>query len=267
MPKKYIIAAAIFIPMIFFSNEAQSQNLFLLQDMCVKCHLLGENYGKRNSVLAWKDSAHFRADSGCVECHGGDKYMYIDFKRGHIGLPSRAEAVAICGKCHAKEKSDFLSKRAAAPTDFACTVTCVDCHGYHYVAKADAELFNKANCGGCHAFDRAAPIYKTAAKARGAMFSIETKIETYQNENFPVDSARSRLDEIGVEYVGMIHSEPMNKFERVTKDKTMKSIAELESQMEKSSPGKWKIEGAVVVTFLAIVALILLGYQAITEKS
>ena len=238
------------------------QNTFILQDACVRCHLTGENYGRENSVVEWKKSVHFRLDSGCADCHGGSRFVYLSFKQGHMGLPKESEQTEMCGKCHAEAKDYFTNRPKNEGGKSGCTVTCVGCHGYHNVQQPGPGLVNEQNCGHCHSFDRAKSLRKTYERAWETFEADEKRIASYDEESFPTQSYKARLEEIRKEIAKAFHSQPVVKIDGALKGSTMKSFADLESEMDKRSPRKWKIEGFIVVLFFIAVVVAAWRYQA-----
>ncbi|MBW1989873.1 MAG: hypothetical protein JRI97_10055, partial [Deltaproteobacteria bacterium] len=142
--------AAVVLAFLAAGLARGEEPLFVLQDACVRCHLLGEDGRKDNSVLAWKQSVHFSAQSSCADCHGGDRLLYMDFAKGHMGLPTRAEALAACAKCHPALADPAATRPVAFGRQDTCTADCITCHGYHAVQKPGAHLLNAANCDPCH---------------------------------------------------------------------------------------------------------------------
>lgn len=255
---KYIFAFIFYASALFAGNSD-----FIRNDKCVKCHLLNENTGKGNSVIEWKKSIHFRRESDCAACHGSDKTVDIDFKRGHIGIPGSEASIDICGKCHKKEKSDFLSRRSNNNTLLKCKTTCVNCHSYHRVEKAHGNLINKSTCSKCHSPKRAEKIITSIKRFQKSIEMIEKTIAFYEKSGVPVSISRLEIKDIKKEFSHSIHSIPAGILEEEIIDKSINSLNKLKVRMKESSPDKWNFEGIIIVSFLIIVLILIVRYQKI----
>jgi hypothetical protein len=249
-------------PLALFASE----KVFLLQDSCVRCHFLCENKAKENSVIAWKKSVHFRPDSGCSDCHGGDRFFYMDFKPGHMGIPDRAQTVVMCEKCHEPQVHDFVQRRRPVPGKTMCAATCVNCHGYHRVAKADSGIITKTTCGGCHSLEPAQKIFSATKAVETTMDAVKEKRGQYQEAGFPVRSIKTELESIQRQYSRAFHSVPLSKLEEHLASRIMDSLHGLMEKMERSTPAKWWAQGVAALAFLAAVIILLAFFQKAVNK-
>ena len=256
----------IVVLMLWSTSLFAADKLFLLQDACVRCHLLCGERSKENSVIAWKKGVHFRPDSGCSDCHGGDRLYYMDFQPGHMGIPDRSQTVPMCEKCHQPEVRDFVNRRRPGAGIKMCTVSCADCHGYHLVNNADGGLINDTTCGGCHSPDKAIIIISAMKTAESRMAAIEGKIDHYEKNGFPVTTLKRELEEVRRQYARSFHNQEISRLEGHITEKTMDSLENLEREMKKSNPSKWRIQGVMVLSFLAAVLAVLVFYQQTSRK-
>ena len=255
-------ATALMVLMLAASSAAASRDYFLEQDMCVRCHLIGENLGAPNPVFAWKRSVHYRPDSGCAECHGGDKYFYADLQQGHLGLPDAAGANALCGKCHARETALMKNRAPGEPGRPVCTATCISCHGYHEVDKATGELINEANCGRCHSYARVKPEKEALDRAQARITSLENRINRIQDLDFPVAGMRSDLAAARAAYADILHGKRPGQYAAAA-PAFIASLNPLETRLQESAPYKWYLSGTAAVGFLVALAVLLFGYQSV----
>ncbi|MBU2490838.1 MAG: cytochrome c family protein [Proteobacteria bacterium] len=235
--------------------------LFALQDACVRCHLTGERLQAENSVLAWKKSVHFRAESSCSDCHGGDRLLYMDFKKGHMGLPSRGEALAACGKCHEKEAALAAARPFAFGAALACPADCVTCHGFHEVEKPSLALLNPKNCGGCHSME---PVEKILTAARGAgerMDALAGELAARKKEHLPSRQAMKQLDEARDLYASAFHAQAPEHLARVLSSHILPGLSEIARGLERTAPRKWRVQGAMVTGFLVLALVAVVAYR------
>ncbi len=100
-----------------------------------------------------KDNAA-EPNATCTDCHNSAHYVFP--VNSDAGKAFRLASPETCGRCHAKEKSQYdLSVHAVAVMRFGNdkAATCADCHTAHRVSdpKADpAKLLITRNCGNCH---------------------------------------------------------------------------------------------------------------------
>ncbi len=252
-----LIALVLSIPFI-----ASAQNFFIEQDMCVLCHLLGENLGAPNPVIGWNRSVHFRPDSTCTDCHGGNKYFYSQIERGHIGLPDPAGVIAQCAKCHSREAASFSNRPPGEAGKFNCTVTCISCHDHHRVEKAGLEIINQARCGKCHAFDLVEPHKNALADLQERILSIQQRIGGIEDAHLPVESLEMELAVAWSGFADLFHEKRSGEF-RETATLQAESLKDLEDRVKEASPRKWNLSGLMVVGFFVTVTLFLIGYQSV----
>lgn len=144
-------------------------------DQCATCH---QGLDKANAAIVerYKQDIHFQKGLTCASCHGGNAALAdeegMDPDLGFVGVPTRAEMPAFCGKCHSdanfmrhynpRLNVDQAEKyrtshhgRLLAQGDKK-VATCVSCHGVHGILPADntASPVHKHNvpatCGHCH---------------------------------------------------------------------------------------------------------------------
>ncbi len=262
MGKIFFIVFLMLWPTSLFAAD----KLFLLQDACVRCHLLCEERSKENSVIAWKKGVHFRPDSGCSDCHGGDRLYYMDFQPGHMGIPDRSQTVAMCEKCHETEVRDFVNRQRPAAGMKMCTASCADCHGYHLVNKADRGLINQTICGSCHSPDKAESVVSAIEAVEAKMTDIEGKIDHYEKNGFPVTTLKRQLEDVRMQFARSFHSQGLSRLEGHITEETVASLKNLEREMKKSNPARWRIQGVMVLSFLAAVLAVLVFYQQTSKK-
>ncbi len=243
-----------------------ADKLFLLGDSCVRCHLLCETRARENSVIAWREGVHFRPDTGCSDCHGGDRFLYMDFKPGHMGIPDRSQTIGICEKCHEQQVFDFVQRSRPEKGKVLCAATCVTCHGYHRVPPAKNSILSERTCNKCHSFELARSLLSALKAAEARMSAVEERIAQYEKNGSPVLSYKADQAIINTEFSRSIHRLPLSRVEGWTKEKTMTSLIALEKRMERSPPAKWQMQGMFVLVFLAIVLVLLALYLRSVNK-
>jgi hypothetical protein len=242
-----------------------ADSAFLLNDQCVQCHLLSEQTGKPNSVMAWKQSVHFRPDAGCADCHGGDKFIRMDFRKGHIGLPERSRIMETCGKCHAEEQKQFMEKlNAAGPS--MCAATCTDCHGYHLVRTSGSDLINAATCGRCHPVDRSAALAAALKGFEDRVQKLTVTMDDHKRKRIPVDTVTRQLAKTKKELSQAIHSRTFEALMKYLNTEADQNLNAVEERLAGFSPGTWRLEGVVVTGFLVIAFVLVIGYQTSRRK-
>jgi hypothetical protein len=238
---------------------------FLLNDQCVQCHLTGEQTGRPNSVLAWKQSVHFRPDAGCTGCHGSDRFVRQAFRKGHIGLPDRSRITEMCGACHEEQQKQFLEKISTAGP-VMCAVTCTDCHDYHLVRPSGSGLINPATCGRCHPADRAAGLAAGLARLETRFREVAVVMENHRQGRIPVDTAGRKLDVARKELSRVLHS---RKFDEVLKHIQTQANGDLdaiEEGLADFSPRTWRLEGIIVTGVLILAFVLVMAYMAGLKK-
>jgi hypothetical protein len=234
---------------------------FLLNDQCVQCHLAGEQTGRPNSVLAWKQSVHFRPDAGCAGCHGGDRFVRQAFRKGHIGLPDRSRITEMCGACHGEQQKQFLEKMSTAgPT--MCAVTCTDCHDYHQVRPSGSGLINPVTCGRCHPGDRAEALAAELGRLETRFREVTATLENHQQGRIPVDTVRRRLAAVKTEMSRTLHSRKFDEVLKYLRTQANGELDAIENRLSDFSPRTWRLEGVAVTGALVLAFALVLVYLA-----
>ncbi|MEW5734627.1 MAG: hypothetical protein AB1921_07215 [Thermodesulfobacteriota bacterium] len=260
LPGKFARIAA-FVPVLLLSlagAACSADSMFLLGDACVSCHLTCERVTPEISVVAWKKSVHFRPDVTCSACHGGDRYLALPFKKGHLGLPTEAKAEASCGSCHEKELADFVYIRPRSAKN-GCKAGCVSCHSYHNVQKAGPELVSTETCGACHSADKARPAIEAAAKLRENRDGLLALLSQRRQAGLPVEYYENELVSLDKKTARAFHASGMTGLATALSQGPEKEIAELSARLAGDSPAGFHAQGVFVV-LLIIFALIVLAF-------
>lgn len=244
--------------LLLAAGASASDSMFLLGDNCVSCHLTCERNTPEISAVAWKESVHFRPDVTCAACHGGDKYLALPFKKGHMGLPSPAEAEAMCGSCHAQELADFIYLRPM-PKKNACTAGCIACHSHHRVAKAEPGLINEQSCGACHKPDKAKDAIAASRKLARERRELVSAITSRKQAGLPVDYATETLAAIDREAARAFHSAGMIRLSAALAEGPGKKIAALGNRLGRDSPAGFRFRGALALGFI-LAAIVILAF-------
>ncbi len=252
--KRMLLVLVLALPA--FSGAWAQNKMFLIQDQCVRCHLLAENRGQEHPVVAWKQSVHFRPDTSCADCHGGDRLYTMEFKKGHMGIPGDSETYAMCVKCHQTEKTDFENRFIGLATHYKCTVSCVHCHDHHQVEKAHSDLVNTTNCGKCHDFSKAANIRARMEEADDLLAAVRQNIAYKKEKGFPVESDQKHLAAIEKAYARTFHAVPMGGVEARLQKEIIGPLTEIKKRTSRYQVSAWRAQGVVVVLFLLVVALL-----------
>ncbi|MBI5846133.1 MAG: hypothetical protein HZB23_15860 [Deltaproteobacteria bacterium] len=252
-----------FLSMLFWAFSpalAADEPLFLLNDACVRCHLTGERSGFENSVTAWREGVHFRADTACADCHGGDRYANLSMlKKGHLGKFGEGEIVPLCGRCHVSESEDFLRKTTGPVDAPRCRATCVTCHEHHRVEKSRAaDLVTEKHCGSCHSFSKAKNVAEAVGLVDKAVAGIEKALAARKDAGLPVESAERELAAIQNGYARVFHSGTAKTLPGEIREKTLADLDRLALSLKAGSPGRWKVEGLVVTAFFGLVLYVII---------
>lgn len=247
-----------FLSVLFWALSpalAADEPLFLLNDTCVRCHLTGERSGFENSVTAWREGVHFRADTACADCHGGDRYASLPMlKKGHMGKFGEGEIVPLCGRCHVTESEDFMRKPSGPVDAPRCKATCVTCHEHHRVEKPRAAgLVSEKHCGSCHSFSKAKDLLEAVNLVDKAVMSVEKALAARRDAGLPVESAERELVEIKKDYARIFHSGTARTLPGEIREKALADLGRLAASLKSDSPGRWKVEGFVVTAFFGLV--------------
>lgn len=243
---------AIIIVLLSISSKYYTDDkLVLLNDNCVRCHLTCERSGENNSVLGWKDSVHFRQGTGCADCHGGNRLLYLDFKKGHMGRPKQDEVSSICRQCHQYEYNKIKIRNLRKTLDGSlCKANCVVCHGNHNIKAADATCISNKNCSKCHSADNVRQIVDSINLVEIKIQYIEKRIEQRTMKKYPAEGFIRDLERIKTEFGFLFHERTMKELEKNIIFDTLTSIDELEMDLNKTAPKNWYIQGVVVIFFL-----------------
>ena len=135
----------LFLALIVGSSLAQDRWESLKSDQCVRCHTEDEMLPADLS----KEDVHLRPGLSCAGCHGGDATAEdgdaaMSREAGFVGVPSKREIPAFCGKCHSdiNVMRRFLPRVATDQVEQYWTSQ----HG-HLLAKGDEKV---ADCTSCH---------------------------------------------------------------------------------------------------------------------
>ncbi len=262
--KKYFFL--LFLLLVLVSKTTAQDRLFLLQDNCIKCHLWCETKSGENSVVKWKRSVHFRPDTACADCHGGDRLLYLDFKAGHMGMPDRNQSVGMCEQCHEQAVRDFIGRKVSQTKNNKCTVSCVDCHGHHQIEKPDAPAMFQRTCRKCHSPDKAAAIANTIQKTESRLAFVEAEIKSHETSGLPVLTPKEMLKDIQRQYARGFHKNTFSKQEPFLTGELSYAIDDLEDRLGRSAPNQWHIQGYMVIAFLGLICVLLTAYLATLKK-
>ncbi|MBU0994264.1 MAG: hypothetical protein KJ737_17370 [Proteobacteria bacterium] len=259
--KRVVLISILFC---FADHTQASDSLFLLQDNCVRCHLTCEAPGKGISAVNWKKSVHFGPDTGCADCHGGNKFLAMDFKKGHMGLPDGQEINDMCGKCHINEYKNMKSrKKFIHKTKKICEATCVTCHGYHNTGKADLSVINQKNCATCHSFEKVIPLESVVHRIQSKIKLIEETIAVRSEEHFPVTVPIRDLSNARTNLAISFHSLMSEELLNYLNNDLMASLMDIENKMSGTAPGKWLFQGMMILLFLLLCLILIKYYQMI----
>jgi hypothetical protein len=233
--------------------HADGSRLFLLNDYCVRCHLTCERNGKPNSVLLWKKSVHFPQHAGCADCHGGDRYLNIKFKKGHIGFLDKHETKQMCRRCH-RHEYELSEKRSLMKilTGDKCSVSCIDCHGHHKIEPSSGNRINIVNCSSCHSANAAKDLIHTIMLADSKLKALEERIKKRIGQIYPTVNYIADLENLKNEFKDNIHQKSMAELPEAIRSGTLTSAEELQAVMETTSPTYWYVQGIAVISFLAL---------------
>ena len=240
--------------------------LFLLQDNCVRCHLLYEIRAEENSVLSWKDSVHFLPDASCSDCHGGDRYLRMEFRKGHMGKPSFSESIAMCENCHKTEVTLFKDSYRGNAGKKACEASCISCHDPHRtLSLKGSEIFGKT-CSSCHSSENSLGILQKIKEVETVSADIESSAGKKERMGLPVDTHMAKFHDIYKTYVNAIHKMNMGQLERHISENVLPGLYELQSDTGPFSIIKWQIKGIFIIMFFTILFVLLVIYQMIINE-
>ena len=254
----FVLTFTAFVPLTFAKDA-----LYLLQDNCVRCHLTHETPGKGCVPLAWKSSVHYGPETGCADCHGGNKFLQMAFKKGHIGIPSGREITDMCGKCHVGEGERFIKRTKFAPAQVKrCEATCITCHDAHTTKKADLSIMEEKKCAACHGPDKASSLFAAIDVVKEKIASIEQQIDTRSKKGFPVTVPIRDLTALKHQRAAAFHSLTSADLVPFLNEDMMEALANIEHTMAGNSPTKWLFQGMAVLLFFFLCLLLLKYYQS-----
>ncbi len=227
--------------------------LTLLNDNCVRCHLTCERNGKPNSVLLWKKSVHYTSNSGCADCHGGNRYLDLKFNKGHIGLPDKRESEQMCGQCHQYEYEQMAKRNLKGILNGSkCSVSCIDCHGHHNIEPSTVHCINAGNCSRCHSPDHANDLIGTIRLADSKLKSLKKQIQKRIRKRYPAASSIADLEKLNYEFKAVFHEITMKELSKVIRSQTLVSATKLQTAIDDTKPTNWYVQGACVILFLSL---------------
>jgi nitrate/TMAO reductase-like tetraheme cytochrome c subunit len=229
------------------------------EPVCIQCHSkMPEKYSR--PVKLWKESIHAGTGISCAGCHGGDPKDAANAMsptRGFRGAPKEPAIPAFCGQCHVGVLKDYLASAHGRKLGVGGP-TCVTCHGSHQVAKASLELINEKSCSRCHSFERAKIIRDAMQGTEGLVVAIDGRINAYKAVG--TDTEKLEKDLFAVR--NRFHSQ----FHNVNVELVKKETAQIQAELKKieavlakldDAGRKRKIAGAITVSFLLLLALVL----------
>jgi len=147
------------------------------KNSCATCHARLTRSASALPSLQFREDVHRDLGFTCADCHGGDptsddQSQAMSPARGYRGVPTGAEVIARCAKCHSdaafmhrfapRQRVDQASEYASSvhgkrlATGDTQVATCASCHGAHgirLVHDAKSPVFPTnvaATCGSCH---------------------------------------------------------------------------------------------------------------------
>ena len=229
----------------------------------MRCHLTHETPGNGCVPLAWKTSVHYGPETGCADCHGGNKFLQMAFKKGHMGTPSGQEITDMCGKCHVGEGERFIKRTKFTPaTAKKCEATCITCHDAHTTQKADLSIMEEKKCTTCHGPDKAAPLFSAIDTVRKKIASIEQQVDTRMKKGFPVTAPIRDHTALKHQRASAFHSLTAADLAQFLNQDMMEALTRIEQTMAGNSPTKWLFQGVAVLLFLFLCLLLLKYYQS-----
>jgi len=252
---------AMLLPLSVLAQSA----MFLEGDMCVRCHVLSYELDAPDPTLNWRRSVHFRPDSGCADCHGGEKSFYSDLQKGHVGLPEKSQITELCGACHAREMNDVIGRESGEPGQFNCTVTCADCHGYHFTPAAVDTPLDESTCSRCHPFDKVERRRRAVDSARARFARLEAAILEIELDGLPAERLKLDLAKARDDFARSFHNQPPELMAE-NAAKTISELSRLGASIGLKSPERWRATGVMVVALLSLALVLLIGYNTTSES-
>lgn len=229
------------------------------EPVCIQCHSkLPEKYSL--PVTLWRGSIHAENGITCNGCHGGDPKDAVNAMnpaRGFLGAPKEPAVPAFCGRCHVGVMKDYLASAHGRKLG-AGGPSCVTCHGNHQVVKASLELINEKSCSRCHSFERAKIIRDAMQKTEKTIVAIDGRINAYKMIGSDTEKLEKDLFALRNRFHTLFHN--------VNVDLVNKESALIQADLQKiqvtlaaldTTQQKRKIAGAVAVSFLLLLALVI----------
>ena len=117
------------------------------QRACVECHTASGS----KMTQAWRESKHAAHNVGCADCHGEDHSTIFE-RKGRVSANT-------CGKCHARQQSEFNLSLHAGTVDrmrldpkftrLSPVMAELGCMGCHQIG-ARSEDGSRGKCNACH---------------------------------------------------------------------------------------------------------------------
>ncbi len=229
------------------------------EPVCIQCHAkMPEKYSL--PVKLWKGSIHAENGIACNGCHGGDPKdaaNAMNPARGFLGAPKEPAIPAFCGRCHVGVMKDYLASAHGRKLG-AGGPTCVTCHGNHQVVKASLELINEKSCSRCHSFERAKTIRDAMQQTEIMIVTIDGRINAYKMTGTDTDKLEKELFAVRNRFHTLFHNVNVElvKKESAQIQTDLKKIQDALARLDDAQQ-KRKIAGAVAVTFLLLLAVVL----------
>ena len=229
------------------------------EPVCIECHSkLPEMYSR--PIKLWRNSIHAENGIFCNGCHGGDPKDAVNAmspSRGFLGVPKEPAIPAFCGRCHVGVLTDYLASAHGLMLGKGGP-TCVTCHGNHFVEKASLELINEKSCSRCHSFERAKIIRTAMQENETIIMTIDGRISALKNIGTDTEKLEKELFAVRNRFHTQFHNVNVERLKkesaRIQAD--LKKIRLVLDKMEDTHRLR-KIVGAVAVSFMLLVALVL----------
>jgi len=229
------------------------------EPVCIECHSrMPEKYSQ--PVTLWRGSIHAENGIFCNGCHGGDPKDAANAMspaRGFLGAPREPAVPAFCGRCHVGVLKDYLASAHGRALGNGGP-TCVTCHGNHQVVKATLELINEKNCRRCHSFERARVIRAAMQETETMVVAIDGHISAFKKVGTDTEKLEKDLFAVRNSFHTLFHNVNVElvKKESARIQADLKKIQVVLAKLDDAHK-KRKIAGAVAVSFMLLIALVL----------
>ena len=224
---------------------------------CGKCHgnpaFLAKRGKKDNPVADYRAGVHGKAylagnDAApeCTRCHGSHGAT----------PPGAADVDKVCGTCHMKTRSYFLTSVHKEAMAAAGQPECVACHHNHKTASPSAAMFD-TKCIECHS--KGDDAMKTAATFKRMILGADAEIHRADSlvtaaARIPiyVEDYRSRLQDARtalLEAAPVTHSLDSTQVEPATRRARSIAMTVSDEVHEKTSGRVWRIVGLALFWF------------------